>query len=179
MRYSRLLPVLVLCLLMLASCVKRPADYSTVKPYGPAEWFMSDPAPEPLEVRGNPLDFSGAKLGIDPRNFELPRAHEGASRLAARFPPIDQISNNPLYMKQWAEDMGLELQDAVFEGMGDALSLALVQLRGTSAYWPEVCAEYDEHVMHFAQQLEGRPFTPEFREVLESLFSSFAQGYLL
>jgi hypothetical protein len=76
-----------------------------VQQYGPETWFEQDPAPMPIiaESIGNPLDYAGARIGLDVRNVELPRGWEGGYRYCCRFPIIDYVSNRPLYMKQWAE----------------------------------------------------------------------------
>ena len=82
-----------------------------VQQYGPETWFQQDPAPVPIvaESIGNPLDYAGARIGLDVRNVELPRGWEGGYRYCCRFPLIDYVSNRPLYMKQWAEDQSQAL----------------------------------------------------------------------
>jgi hypothetical protein len=76
-----------------------------VQQYGPETWFEQDPAPVPItaESIGNPLDYAGARIGLDVRNVELPRGWEGGYRYSCRAPLIDYVSNRPLFMKQWAE----------------------------------------------------------------------------
>jgi HEAT repeat protein len=94
--------VLVFVLAMVASAM------AGVKQYGPETWFEQDPAPVPIiaESIGNPLDYAGARIGLDVRNVELPRGWEGGYRYCCRFPIIDDVSNRPLYLKQWAEEQG-------------------------------------------------------------------------
>ena len=93
--------ILVPVLVMVVSVMARP-----VQQYGPETWFEQDPAPVPIKAEsiGNPLDYAGARIGLDVRNVELPRGWEGGYRYSCRAPLIDQVSNCPLYMKQWAED---------------------------------------------------------------------------
>jgi hypothetical protein len=81
-----------------------------VEPYPFSAWFEQDAAPmaigETLNSKLqtlNPLDYAGARIGLDVRNVELPRGWEGGYRYSCRAPLIDQVSNRPLYMKQWAE----------------------------------------------------------------------------
>ncbi|MBN2463999.1 HEAT repeat domain-containing protein [candidate division WOR-3 bacterium] len=92
--------VLVLLVAVAVSVMAGP-----VKQYGPETWFEQDPAPVPIKAEsiGNPLDYAGARIGLDVRNVELPRGWEGGYRYCCRFPIIDYVSNRPLYMKHWAE----------------------------------------------------------------------------
>ncbi len=100
-----------------------------VKQYGPETWFEQDPAPMPIKAEsiGNPLDYAGARIGLDVRNVELPRGWEGGYRYCCRFPIIDYVSNRPLYMKQWAEGAASRLvegrQDFRIEVVNEALRL--------------------------------------------------------
>src|SRR5512137_338426 len=100
--------VLGLALVMVASVMAKP-----VQQYGPETWFQQDPAPVPIHAEsiGNPLDYAGARIGLDVRNVELPRGWEGGYRYSCRVPLIDYISSRPLYMKQWAEDASENLAD--------------------------------------------------------------------
>ena len=75
------------------------------QPYGFETWFEQDPAPVPIVAQsiGNPLDYAGARIGLDVRNVELPRGWEDGYRYCCRAPLIDYVSTRPLFMKQWAE----------------------------------------------------------------------------
>jgi hypothetical protein len=79
------------------------------EPYPFESWFDQDPTPVPARVPGNPLDYAGARIGLDVRGVELPRGWEGAYRFCCRFPIIDHVSTRPLYMKQWAEEQSESL----------------------------------------------------------------------
>src|SRR5512137_2133977 len=94
--------VLGLALVMVASVMAKP-----VQQYGPETWFQQDPAPVPIHAEsiGNPLDYAGARIGLDVRNVELPRGWEGGYRYCCRFDVIDLVASRPLFMKQWAESI--------------------------------------------------------------------------
>ena len=79
--------------------------FARVGPYPKTAWFEQDPAPVPVKAEsiGNPLDYAGARIGLDVRNVELPRGWEGGYRYCCRVPLIDYVSDRPLFMKEWAE----------------------------------------------------------------------------
>ncbi len=99
-------------------------------PYPPSEFFNADPVPLPVRPSGNPLDYAAARIGLDIRDVELPRAYEGGYRLACRFPIIDAVSNRPLYMKEWAEGTTSSIDKEHRERKLLAVRRALVLLRG-------------------------------------------------
>jgi len=94
-----------------------------VEPYPQSAWFEQDPAPIPIGQRpstksqitgesvGSPLDYAGARIGLDVRNVELPRGWEGSYRYCCRAPVIDYVSNRPLYMKEWTEGVSRGVTD--------------------------------------------------------------------
>jgi hypothetical protein len=99
--------LLALSLLRIVSgCTQKP---SKTIPFEFDTHFQSDANPQKVNITVNPLDYAGTRIGCNVRNVELPRAYESDYRFACRFPIIDQVSNRPLYMKQWAEDNAAEL----------------------------------------------------------------------
>lgn len=109
-------------------------QHGDFKPYPASAWFESDPVPEPLGVKGNPLDYAGAKIGLDVRGMELPRGHEGAYRFAARFPIIDYVSNRPLYMKEWTESTAQKLMETAQQKGANAFCEMLDVLRDCGSH---------------------------------------------
>ncbi|MBD3286552.1 hypothetical protein GF359_08270, partial [candidate division WOR-3 bacterium] len=157
---------LVLMLVMLTVPATETVD---IEPYPFSTWFESLSTPQPVKVEGNPLDFCGARIGLDVRDIELPRGWEGGYRFAARFPIIDYVSNRPLYMKQWAEDNAREIISAHEVSGLSALFYAQNLLRGTREY-PEVSELYVKLSTQYIQ--------PEVQRFVDALSESgFTQGY--
>ncbi|MDQ7780133.1 MAG: hypothetical protein RDV41_10550, partial [Planctomycetota bacterium] len=133
MRKSILL-ITFTALILCAGCAQTDGKAGKGIAYGPSTHFESDPSPVVSRVSGNPLDYAGARLGIDVRNFELPRSYETGYRFACRFPIIDFVSNQPLFMKQWTEDsagrISLRHRDAGMLVVNDCLEI----LRGTADF---------------------------------------------
>ena len=159
------------CFLVLAVVI---AGMAETRPFGPETWFVPDALPQKVAVAGNPLDYAGARIGLDVRNVELPRGWEGGYRYACRFPIIDYVSNRPLFMKQWAEDnSGLIVREHRRTGIGVLLS-ALDILRGTTGN-PELVGTPDKPLLDsFRHQLPKSHFSPGYRDVLLDLL----EGYL-
>ena len=89
---------------LITSGYTKPKSIDDVQPFPYESHYVNFANPEPLGLVGNPLDYAGKRIGLDVRNVELPRGWEGRYRYACRFPIIDYVSTNPLYMKQWTED---------------------------------------------------------------------------
>ncbi len=144
------------------------------EPYGFKTWFETDPKPEKESVTGNPLDCAGKRIGMDPRNFVLPRGEEMGYRFACRFPVIDSVMNQPLYMKQWSEDGSEALIRACRDaGPHEAIAEALRMLRGLREEAGPYAAFGQEGFAEFEAKLAASPFTVKFREVLGALLRAF------
>ena len=104
-KFTILLLILVTIFINHSLLYARKESNKEIKPY-PYEWYFQQYT-EPIEtdITSNPLDYAGKRIGMDVRNFELPRAYENSYRCAGRFPLIDYVSNQPLYMKQWTEEV--------------------------------------------------------------------------
>ncbi|MHC4779343.1 MAG: HEAT repeat domain-containing protein, partial [Planctomycetota bacterium] len=140
--------------------------------YGPRTHFESDPKPVEAVVSGNPLDWAGARIGMDVRNFELPRGHEGAYRFAARFPIIDFVSLQPLYMKKWAEENGQKFVDRQGEGpLG--LPHGLTVLRGEPAMPSGGSPAKAEVVRAVEEWVSATPFSKPYKSALKHLLWEF------
>jgi len=141
----------------------RPSSH--VEPYGSDAWFEQDPKPVPVvaESIGNPFDYAGARIGLDVRNVELPRAWEGGYRFCCRFPIIDYVSNRPLYMKQWAEDQSETIVSGQRRAGIRVLSSALAILQGAP---PKTWSTWDAH---YTLGSDGKVFTDKYRVELERL----------
>lgn len=120
-------PLLLLLLFAAAALAGEPAP---PRPLGHDAWFASDPAPSDVRVDGNPLDYAGARLGIDVRDFVLPRAEETDYRFVARLPVIDAVMNDPLYLKRWAEEVSARLTEAHRDEGLASVRRVLAVLRG-------------------------------------------------
>ncbi len=148
---------------------------AAVAPYPPEAWFEQDPKPARIkpESIGNPLDYAGARIGLDVRNVELPRGWEGGYRFTCRLPVIDAVMMRPLYLKQWAEDQLAEIaSDHRSTGIG-----VLRRVTGIIVDVPTIGGFFD------AFPVIRRPlgdslgqFTEKYRRVLEALASELAYG---
>jgi len=144
-----------------------------IPPFDSSTYFISDASPQKSSVTGNPLDYAGERIGLDVRNIELPRGHEGGYRFACRFPVIDYVSYRPLYMKQWAEESAESITASHRGGGVGVVEKALEILRGTSEYMT-VASSGDRHALdEFRERLSRSDFTPAYQKVLTDLY----QGY--
>ncbi len=176
-------PMLYCCgLLLLAGAL--PAG---VQPYPYESWFEQDPKPMPIvaESVGNPLDYAGARIGLDVRNVELPRGWEGAYRYCCRFPIIDYVSNRPLYMKQWAEErsagivryqrrFGIQAAwyaDDFFDGYEEHPDDSGPGYDNSRDAVIPSTFEADSAGRQFKSALESLPFSEEYRVVLTTFYT--------
>ncbi len=149
-------------------CVAEEGGDRIVWVHSPGD-FDPDPKPVPLGEVGNPLDYAGARIGMNARDFELPRGDETYYRFACRFPVIDSVSNQPLYMKQWAEDESARISAAhTDKGIG-AVEDALGVLTG----WNAPPAEAPELSKEFEDKFASAGFTPKYRAALLNLVRGF------
>ena len=160
-----------------------------VVPYPFSTWFEQDPSPIPIgegrspklegripvESIGNPLDYAGARIGLDVRNVELPRGWEGGYRYCCRFPIIDYVSNRPLYMKQWAEDNSAQVvAEQRRAGIG-VMHHALEVLRGAKE---NGLGGFESESLGNAarKRLDAAGFTVRYRQALLKLITEFIRA---
>lgn len=178
---STVLAVFLVLAGALAGLPDRQAGQPGVSQFAPETWFTQDAQSQKVRVTGNPLDYCAKRIGLDVRNFELPRGWEGGYRFCCRFPIIDAVSNRPLYMKEWAEDYADTItRQHRANGLGVVHS-ALNILRGTSeppAASPLPPAASETPGFNFAEQLANSNFTPKYRQALELLYGAYEQAQL-
>ncbi len=144
-------------------------------PYSFPSYFESDPVPEDITPSGNPLDWAGAKIGLDVRNFTLPRAYENDYRFVCRFPIIDYVSNRPLYMKQWVEDTYNSIVEHHNWGL-DAVEQAIDILTSDPQYHLEAPTVDEEAVDQLSRAL-GSSAHPELNQrQARALFAAYTQS---
>jgi tetratricopeptide (TPR) repeat protein len=160
---------------LIASAMAGPSSH--VEPCGFDAWFEQDPKPVPVKAEsvGNPLDYAGARIGLDVRNVELPRAWEGGYRFCCRFPIIDYVSNRPLYMKQWTEDNSARVVgEQRLAGVG-TMHYALEVLRGAKENW-RGGFESESLGSTARKQLDAAGFTPRYQQALLRLITEFVRA---
>lgn len=150
-----------------------PAGPAEVSPYPFSDHFVSDAEPEESGVAGNPLDYAGARIGLDVRGIELPRGHEGNYRFACRFPVIDYVSHRPLYMKEWAEESAEELSARHRESGLGAVEYALGILRGTRGYGAISWQGNKTAATELKNRLSEAGFSSQYQEALIALFLDY------
>jgi hypothetical protein len=168
--------LILICALVSANSptASKPGIDELPQPYPKQSWFLSDPAPEEITPVGNPLDWVGARIGLDVRNFELPRAYENDYRFVCRFPIIDAVANRPLYMKQWTEDYSEALLRAQREhGLG-SVGLGLEILTGD----PELSPTYgrsdpNNAKQNLADSLAKSHFTIKYQAAVLDLYTAY------
>lgn len=165
-----------LVLLCAASAFAASTNPESVSPYSGETFFQSDPVPEDVTPVGNPLDWAGVKIGLDVRNFELPRAYEGEYRFVCRFPIIDYVSNRPLYMKQWTEDNAEALMRAQASQGIASVGLALEILTGDAKNAGDVPAISPAEHDAFKKQLAASEIPTPLQTPILELFDAFDQA---
>jgi len=161
---------LLLCSVSLSTAVD---NIEPIAPYDRSTYHLSDPLPEQITPTGNPLDWAGAKIGLDVRGYELPRGHEGEYRFNCRFPIIDYVSYRPLYMKQWAEDNSSAIGNVQrTDGIG-AVAMAVEILTGATGQDGSLDYADNRAVTPFKVSLAGTNLTHEYQTILLKLFSSY------
>ena len=185
MRFFPLCITILCCLFLSGSHSAVSADDSEIQPFSHEDHFISDAEPTDLGVIGNPLDYAGKRIGIDIRNFELPKAHEGRYRFACRYPIIDYVSNNPLYMKQWVEDESKSIFDIQKENSGLSAAIhAMSLVRGTETSEQvdlEKVKAFSDALTFIESSLSNSHFTEKYREIVKDLITNYflAKGYAL
>ena len=169
----------ILCFIFLSgSSTPISADDSDdIQPFTHEQHFEMDPEPIELGVVGNPLDYAGKRIGIDVRNFELPRGHEGRYRFACRFPIIDYVSNNPLYMKQWVEDVSGEIIRLQSEEYGMIIPLSTLHVMTDTYGLSDVSANsaiaISDTQRMFKSYLANSNFTKKYQDILKEFIIDF------
>ncbi|HEX37585.1 MAG TPA: hypothetical protein ENG70_01805 [Candidatus Cloacimonetes bacterium] len=144
-----------------------------IMPY-PYEWhFQQDTEPITTEIIGNPLDYAGKRIGMDVRNFELPKSYENSYRFACRFPLIDYVSNQPLYMKQWTEEVSEKFTVHQTDEGIKVTNYALELLRDTEAFPQMSISQNIELFEDFKDMLRSRSFTSEYRMAILNLVENY------
>ncbi len=150
-----------------------------IKPY-PHEWyFQQDTEPIKTEIIGNPFDYAGKRIGLDVRNFELPKAFENSYRFACRFPLIDYVSNQPLYMKQWADEVSAQFAQIQNQKGIEVTNYALTLLRDTELYPSMSISQNVELFEDFKDMLYSRSFTPAYRMAVLNLVENYLIAKLM
>lgn len=112
--------------------------------------FAGYDAPESLTLDSNPLEYAASVVGLDLATFSLPRGHEGSYRFYCRFPLIDAVGTNPLYLATWTATTARALgSSSQANGLVCGLT-ALDLLRGVEtahAATPAIPADYREAFM--------------------------------
>ena len=142
---------------------------ATAQSYTHEQHFEADPEPVPVNIDGNPLRYAFKRIGLDPDTLNLPRAYENNYRTVARFPIIDYVSENPLYMKAWAEETAHHISDAHRADEISSAGVLLAILRGTSAF-PGGSLDPEIDPGRWLEENTGDwPFTPGYKQILSDL----------
>ena len=144
-----------------------------IQPYSYKSYFQQNTEPINTEINGNPLDYAGKRIGMDVRNFELPKAYENSYRLSCRFPLIDYVSNQPLYMKQWADEVSAQFAQIQNEKGIEVTDYALTLLRDTETYPAMSISQNVELFEDFKDMLYSRSFTSEYRMAILNLLENY------
>lgn len=167
------LALFLLLVISVPLCIAIPSA-----PYPPTAYFESDPAPEAITPIGNPLDWAGMKIGLDVRNFELPRAYENDYRFVCRFPIIDAVSNRPLYMKQWTEENAAEFIRLQPQTGPATARLATGWLIGGHDKNPDYT--WDKDILaDFTKALRKSPYSTAYQQALANLYQAWLAASLL
>ncbi|TSA27483.1 hypothetical protein D4R71_02055, partial [bacterium] len=172
-KYAIWLILLVTIFLNHSLLYARKKSNEDIKPY-PYEWyFQQDTEPIQTEIIGNPLDYAGKRIRMDVRNFELPRAYENSYRFACRFPLIDYVSNQPLYMKQWTEEVSEQFFEIQKKGGIKITNYALELLRDTQEFPSMSITENVELLDDFKDMLKSCSFSIEYQNAVSNLVEKY------
>jgi len=172
-KYIIFLLILVIIIIDYSLLFAKKKTDKDVQTY-PYEWyFQQDTEPIQTEITENPLDYAGKRIGMDVRNFELPRAYENSYRFACRFPIIDYVSNQPLYMKQWTEEVSEKFIKLQSEKGIKVTNYALELLRDTQEFSSMKITQNVELFEDFKEMLRSRSFTPEYQMAVLNLVENY------
>ncbi len=177
--------VLGLVLVMVASVMAGP-----VQQYGPETWFEQDPTPIsigegrsskseyriPGESIGNPLDYAGARIGLDVRNVELPRGWEGGYRYCCRFDVIDLVASRPLFMKQWAESISSLVVSGQRRDGPAGVAPTAAEILAWSEHRRRPPSPGDTSVWVFVEQHLGAWLSPEHLRAFAALYDALEKA---
>lgn len=163
--------MLFLCLILININYILQAEITA---YQEVDFFLSDPEPVQVDSIPDLLNFAAEKLGMDFRNFNLPRAYESNYRFTCRLPVIDQVANNPLFLKQWSDDNALRLNEVRENGSAHFVATALEIIRGSDATLVAIEVQDDmiRQLQKFQDSLRVASFTAKFEDALVKLFGS-------
>jgi hypothetical protein len=149
-----------------------------VEPYPQSAWFEQDPAPRPIiaESIGNPLDYAGARIGLDARNVELPRGWEGGYRYCCRFDVIDLVASRPLFMKQWAESISSLFVSGQRSAGPAGLAPFAAGILAWSEPWNQPSFPSDTSVWVFVEQHLGAWLSPEHLRAFAALYDELEKS---
>jgi len=149
-----------------------------VKQYGPETWFEQDPAPVPIvaESIGNPLDYAGARIGLDVRNVELPRGWEGGYRYCCRFDVIDLVAGRPLFMKQWAESISGLIVSGQRSAGAVGVAPTAVEILAWRDPWRRPPSPGDTSVWVFVEQHLGAWLSPAHLRAFAALYDALEKA---
>ncbi|MBM3331585.1 hypothetical protein FJY68_06995 [candidate division WOR-3 bacterium] len=161
-----------------------------VKQYDPETWFEQDPTPIPIgegrssksEYRipvdsiGNPLDYAGARIGLDVRNVELPRGWEGGYRYCCRFDVIDLVASRPLFMKQWAESISSLVVDGQRSAGPAGVAPTAIGILAWDDLWRRPHSPSDTSVWVFVEQHLGAWLSPEHLRAFAALYDALEKA---
>ena len=163
----------ILILVIIAAVWAEP-----VKQYGPETWFQQDPVPVPIKAEsiGNPLDYAGARIGLDVRNVELPRGWEGGYRYCCRFDVIDLVASRPLFMKQWAESISSQVVSGQRTDGPAGVAPTAVEILAWSEHWRRPPSPSDTSVWVFVEQHLGAWLSPEHLRAFAPLYDALEKA---
>lgn len=148
-------------------------DSEQIQPYDSSTYFVNFSQPEKYNYTGNPLDYASARIGQDIRHFPLPRGWEGRYRYACRFPIIDFVSNDPLYMKQWTEDTSERITSEHEKNGIMTVSYCIELVRGTNDY-PETILNVDMSELRSLESIMlDYGYTDKYTGIVKSLYESY------
>jgi hypothetical protein len=154
------------------------AATAKVEPYPASAWFEQDPAPVPIHAEsiGNPLDYAGARIGLDVRNVELPRGWEGGYRYCCRLDVIDLVAKRPLFMKQWAESTAGLIVSGQRTGGPAGVAPTAVEILAWSEHWRRPPSPSDTGAWVFVEQHVGTWLSSEHLRAFAALYDALEKA---
>ena len=168
-----LLLILIIIFINYSLLYAKKKSNKDIQPYPYKLYFQQDTEPILTEIIGNPFDYAGKRIGMDVRNFELPRAYENSYRFACRFPLVDYVSNQPLYMKQWTEEVSEKFLNLQAEEGIKVTNYALELLRDTQEFPSMSITENVELLDDFKDMLRSRSFSVEYQNAVSNLVEKY------
>lgn len=142
---------------------------ASAESYNYGQYFISDPPPEAITLEGNPLKYALKKIGLDPDTLRLPRAYENNYRTVARLPIIDYVSENPFYMRVWADETAHRIIKGHRANGVSSAGVMLSILRGTSTFSGTSTVPEIDPKQWLEENSADWPFTPQYKNILTDL----------